>query len=519
MTDLWERAEKLPANERAAFLAWARQELARRRAAQLYPSAGALAAALDPKSRQTADLAMIDDALEWAFSTPDARLMISKPSQTGKSKRVAIWGMIRALILNPDRRIIIATHSEDLARTHSEEIRTILKTFGTGARDAMTGIPLPDRLGIGIGDKAAAGRWTLAGHDGGVVAVGTGTALPGKPADLLLLDDLYAGMLAADSPAERRRVNTWWDSVASQRPGPGAPIIMIGTRWNEEDAHAYLMSKMPGQWRVLNFPAIAEPGLHDSLGREPGVFLENPRGYTDWEAIRATKDARTWAAMYQGNPSPADGALFNQAWFDQHRLDAAPPLYRRIVAVDPAETGRGDEAGIVAAGLTSTGVVVLTDDESGHLSSAQWPRRACLLALRTDASELVFEAYSVPTTYEGLLTRAYQDLVIEASQSGGLVEGVRVPAGRPFLISPWKGSGNAVVRSTGLRHATSSGACRVVGYQLATMERQAVRWFETQHQPDRVAAATIAFDVLAPSQPAVVGGGAGSWGSMPDGLR
>src|SRR5690606_17153887 len=145
-----------------------------------------------------------------------------------------------------------------LARTHSEEIRTILKTFGTGARDALTGAPLPDRLGIGIGDKAAAGRWTLAGHDGGVVAVGTGTALPGKPADLLLLDDLYAGMLAADSPAERRRVNTWWDSVASQRPGPGAPIIMIGTRWNEEDAHAYLLDRMPGQWRVLNFPAIAE---------------------------------------------------------------------------------------------------------------------------------------------------------------------------------------------------------------------------------------------------------------------
>lgn len=518
MNEFWDRADKLPAEQRAAFVMWARQQLTRQRIAHEYPSAGALAQALDPETIQTPDLAMIDRELEWAFTTPGARLMISKPSQTGKSKRVAIWGIIRALILNPDRRVIIATHSEDLARTHSEEIRTIIRTFGTGARDALTGIPLPDQLGIGLGDKAAAGRWTLAGHKGGVVAVGTGTALPGKPADLLLLDDLYSGMDAADSPAERRRVNTWWDTVASQRPGPDAPVIMIGTRWNEADAHAYLMEREPGRWRVLNFPAIAETGLHDSLGRAPGVPLENPRGKTNWEAIREAKPARVWSSMFQGSPTPSGGTLFNSAWFERHRLEQAPGLYRRIVAVDPAETGKGDEAGIIGAGLAGDGTVVLTDDASGHMSSAVWPRAACLLALQTDASELVFEGYNSATTYDGLLVRAYKDLVVEAAGSGGAVEGRQVPLVRPFVITSWKGTGNALVRSTGLRHATSSGACRVVGHRCATMETHAVRWMEGQHCPDRIAAATIAFDVLAGGGEAVVGGGAGDWGNLPDGF-
>lgn len=518
MTDLWDRVESLPPAERQAFTSWAMQEIARRRVMAALPSAGALAAEFDPRNHQTADLAMIDEALEWAFTTPNARLMISKPSQTGKSERVAVWGMVRALIRRPDWRIIIATHSEDLARTHSERIRAILKTYGTGARDAQTGVLLPDRLGIGLGEKAAASRWTLAGQRGGVVAVGVGTALPGKPADLLLLDDLYAGMEQADSPAHRRRVNLWWDTVASQRPGPGAPIIAIGTRWNEDDAHAYLMEREPGKWRVLNFPAIAEKGLDDALGREPGVFLENPRGYTDWAAIRATKDARTWSAMYQCDPGPTDGALFAAAWFDTHRLDVAPPLYRRIVGIDPAETGKGDEAGIVAGGLDQRGTVVLTDDASGHMSSAQWPRAAILLALRTAASEVHYEAYSAPTTYQGLLERAYDDVVAEAAHTGGVVDGVPVPRVRPFAIYPWKREGNSLVRSTGFRHGTSSGKCRMVGHRLATMERQAVRWFEGQHCPDRVSAGTVVFDVLAPSQPAAITSGAASWGSMPSGI-
>ncbi|WP_280503835.1 hypothetical protein [Nocardia farcinica] len=526
MTDLFERASRLPTGQREAFMVWARRNLIRLETVRKYPTAGALAQALDPSTVQTADLRVIDEQLEWAFRTPGARLMISKPSQTGKSER-ALWGILRALLLDPDRRTIIVTHSEDLARIHSERLRLLLRTYGSDASDAMTGAPLPDRLGIGLGDKTSASRWSLAGHRGGVVAAGVGTALPGKPADLLLLDDLFAGMLAADSPAERRRVNTWWDSVGSQRLGPDAPCICIGTRWNEEDAHAYLLSQEPDRWRVLNFPAIAEPGVHDSLNRPYGVQLENPRGTTDWAARRDVLPARVWASMFQGNPTPSDGALFNPDWFKNHRLPETPALYRRLVGVDPAETGSSDEVGLIAGGLAADGTVVLTDDWSGQFSSAVWPRRACLMALATQAGELVFEAYSAPVAYQRLLEQAFDDLATEAVAGDGTVEAqfgdgtvgrVRVPASRPFLIKPWTRQGNAVVRSSGLRYAMSSGRCRVVGHRLATMEAVAIRWFESQHQPDRVAGATIVYDELAGGGGTALADDTGSWGDMPSGL-
>lgn len=526
MTDVWDRAAQLPIGQRAAFFAWARQELIRRAAVEQYPTAGALACALDPTTVQTPDLEMIDRELAAAQSTPPegtpaARLMISKPSQTGKSLRVAVWGTVHALMRHPDWRIIVVTHSEDLALTHSEAVRTIIRTFGTGARDSLTGAPLPDRLGIGIGNKSAASRWQLAGHKGGLVAAGVGTALPGRPADYMLLDDLFAGMIEADSQAHRKRVRTWWDTVGSQRLGPQAPAVMIGTRWNEEDAHAYLLSLEPDRWKVLNFPAIAEPGLPDALGREPGVPLVNPRGHTDWLQTKATKSERVWSSMFQGNPTPQDGTLFSTKWFNKWRLDDQPPLYRRIVAIDPAETGLGDEVGIIGAGTDEYGAVVLTDDASGAMSAAEWPRRACLLALRIGATEMVFEAYSAAITYGLTLKQTYENLVAEAaaSETPGYVEGVWVPESRPFLVQPWTGTGNALVRSIGLRNATSTGWCRVVRQRLATYEFKARTWHEGQHCPDRVSAATVAYNYLAGISDTGIADSTGSWGQMPDGIR
>lgn len=522
MTDLWERAAQLPPGQRAAFAVHARQTLIRREALRKWPTAGALAQALDPETVQTPDLEMIDRELAAAQTTPGSRLMISKPSQTGKSLRVAVWGTVHMLLRNPNARVIIVTHSQDLALTHSEAILTILRTFGTGARDALSNEPLPDRLGIGVSrrGKSAAGRWQLLGYKGGVVAAGVGTALPGRPADYMLLDDLYAGMAEADSEAHRKRVNLWWDSVGSHRPGPAASVVAIGTRWNEKDAHAYLQKREPGRWKVLNFPAIAEVGLPDALGREPGVQLQNPRGAKDWEEERAAQPARVWSAMFQGNPTPADGTLFSQAWFDQWRLHDMPELYRRIVAIDPAETGKGDEVGIVAAGVDQYGSVVFTDDHSRSLSALEWPRRALLLALRTGATEVHFEGYQVPLTYENTLKRAYGDLVTEAAQSDdpGFVEGIRVPEVRPFLISPWTRKGDAVVRSIGLRNATSTGWARVVQQRMATFEFMARTWQEGQHCPDRVAAAVVAFEVLYQGAEGGMSGGVDSWGSMSSGI-
>lgn len=514
-----------------ALLLRLKREATRVRIAGERPSAGKLAAYVDPMTVQTPALDVIDEGIEWALATPDARLAIAMSPQEGKSTRCAVWTPIRALQLDPERRIIVASYAEGLASEHARTARNIIENYGSRARDPLTGIPLPDKLGLELADdKSAAGHWTIKGHRGGVFAAGVGGGMTGRPADLIIIDDPYKNMEEADSPAYRAKVDEWFKAVVTTRLAPGAPIILIQTRWSEQDlagsllAHDRALPEGEREWRFLNIPALAEDGTPDALEREPGTYLQSARGRTpaDWERIRRAVGPRVWSALYQGRPTPAGGGLFSRDAFDRYRVEQRPAGTLRIVAVDPADTGKGDEAGVVAGCATGDGTYYWTGDWSGNMTSAEWAWRAVVAALETQAHEVAFEAYSAPTTYQRVIEEAWEDVArisrlltanggdqplaaaalaagprppANALEAVREVAGLRVPASMPFRVTPWKGRGNAEARAAGARQATSTGRLRVAGV-LPLLEEQASTWQTGQHCPDRVAAAVIVYERL-----------------------
>lgn len=511
--------------QRAALLHRLGREATRLDARARYPSAGALACAVDEKTIQTPALAVIDEAIEWALSTRDARLAISVPPQEGKTTRVGVWGTIRALVQDPDRRVVIASYSDSLARSTSRTARNVIRDHGTGAADPLTGAPLPDRLGLSLADdKSAAGNWKVAGHSGGCYAVGVGGSLTGQPAELLIIDDPLKGMAEADSKGERQKVVDWWDSVAQTRLAAGAPVIMIMTRWHEEDLIGHVTRQDPGRWRVVNIPAVSEGGIPDALGREPGVAMESARGRTpeDFEQTRAAVGERVWSALYCGVPTPSGGGLFSSADFNRHRVPEIPtPVAARLVSVDPAETGKRDEAGVLGVSVTADSRVWITDDVSGRMQSDEWARAAVLLALRTQATEVVVEAYTTGQTYQRVVEAAWrrvrdearllraegtfdaavqaytgqEDAPVDPMQALLDVDAVPVPdqAAAPFLIRLWRGKGDKVARASGARQAASTGRLRMVGAH-PELESQACRWLPGQDSPDRMDAMTQGYE-------------------------
>lgn len=525
------RADGWSDEQIAALMVRLKREATRVRLARENPTAGHLAASIDPMTRQTPALDMIDDGIEWALSTRDARLSISMPPQEGKSTRCAVWAPIRALQLDPDRRVIVASYAEGLAGEHARTARNIIEQFGSRARDPLTGVALPDKLGLELAaDKSAASHWTIKGHRGGVFAAGVGGGMTGRPADLIIIDDPYKNMEEADSPAYRAKVDDWFNAVVTTRLAPGSPIILIQTRWNEGDlagtlAHRDLeLPPEQREWRHINIPAVAEEGTLDSLGREPGQYLESARQRTpaDWERIKRSVGPRVWSALYQGRPTPAGGGLFSQSSFDRYRVEQRPTGTLRIVAVDPADTGKGDEAGVVAGCAAGDGTYYWTADHSGRMTSSEWAWRAVVVALETQAHEIAFEAYSAPTTYDRVIREAWEDVARTAAllrRTGGdqsraaqlLAEApraplrpaeavaevarLRVPASMPFRVTPWKGKGNAEVRAAGARQAHSTGRLRIAG-TLPLLEEQASTWQTGQHCPDRVAAGVIVYERL-----------------------
>lgn len=276
---------------------------------------GDLAKQTNPKTVQTPALDLIDKALVEAFNTPDSRLIISMAPQEGKSVRVANDFPIWALTQNPDLRIVTASYGQSLANRNGRAVRNRI----LGHKE----------LGLDIAkDNGSVSEWSIKGHEGGLLSVGIGAGVTGRPADMMIIDDPIKDRKEADSELQRDTVWDWWTDAASARLAPGAPVVIILTRWHQDDLAGRLIERDPDAgWKVINIPAQAdhrpEKGETDPLGREPGEFMISARGRTlkQWIQRMKTAGARTWASLYQGRPSPDAGGVFpaEEGWarYDQ----------------------------------------------------------------------------------------------------------------------------------------------------------------------------------------------------------
>jgi hypothetical protein len=472
-----------------------------------------LAQSCDPNYTITPAIDLVSRSVERVLREPNRHLLVTAPPQELKSTLCAIWTPLRALQLHPDWSIMVLTFADSLAEDHSFLMRQHIDQYGSGAIDTFTGEPLPDKLGISLlRERNAVGRWKIREGKGGLIAAGLRATVTGRPANLVIIDDPYKGPMEADSEATREHVLDIFRSVARTRLAPGGSMILIQTRWHPDDLGGHVIkdqsSRPPKErtWRYINIPAFSHPGVSDALNRpEPGMWMESARGRTveEFEETRKVLGERFWWAMYMGVPTPPEGGLFSQEWFDDHRLDTEPDVtLMRVVAVDPAETGYRDEAGVVAASLSRDGTVVLTRDKSGAMTSDQWSVAAVELALSTGATQIHVEAYTAGVTYVNAVKK-----VIKA-RLAGLVDHPTDTAEQcmqlfnaraaltALTVHQWTGQGDAVARSVLMRQAVEVGTCRVVGTEMDTMIDQAVKWKSGRHQPDRVAASVIAHGVL-----------------------
>lgn len=472
------------------------------------PTPADLAARFDPTYVRTPAGDLISREIVQALTAYDGRLTVSQPPQSGKSLTLR-WACVWLLLRDPDTRIVFASYAASLARTSGRIIRALIDTYC-----GPYGLRL-DR------SHADASDWQLDGHLGGVYSAGTFGALTGRACSAMIIDDPHPSMEAADSPTQRGAVLEWWSSVARTRLAPGAPVIGVATRWH----HLDLLSKfIADDWPRVNIPALADGKVLDSLGRPVGEYLQTPRNTTpdDWRNTRKESGERTWSALHQGDPTPAEGGAFKSGWFDTWRVTSLPTTgcLRPVVVVDPADNeGDGDEAGILlAVPHPESGRVFIVDDLSAPMTVARWARVALLTCVRRDAPTLAFEQSlsllpkRIRECWRGLhqqavaLHRVHYDPVAalarlvrvddsaetRAAIEQGLLELscedvatiVRIGESGPTLRKiPAKGSKES--RMLWAAPMFETGRAVIVGH-LPALEYQAAVWQQGMRSPDRV---------------------------------
>jgi predicted phage terminase large subunit-like protein len=262
-------------------------------------------------------LDVLDETLMKVSSGELKRVIVTMPPRHGKSERVSKKFPAWHVGKNPGDEIILASYSVDLSRG-----------FSRIARDTLTAHS--NTFGVKVDpNNQSAESWGIEGYRGGVTAAGVGGPITGKGARIAIIDDPVKNAEEANSEVMREKVWDWYQSTLYTRLTPDGRIIVVMTRWHEDDLVGRLLKKQKEEieagthvgekWTVINFPALAE--ADDYLGRAEGEALWPEFGFNRERMLQIFADVGSYVAnaLYQQRPSAAGGTIFKRIHFRYFR--------------------------------------------------------------------------------------------------------------------------------------------------------------------------------------------------------
>lgn len=231
----------------------------------------------------------IQDKLLEAFHKEKQRKIVNIPPQHGKSLLVSKYYIAWLLIQDPSLRIIFNSYSHVYATRWSIEVRDVLQRWSN----------------VKLRDDQCTKNYFVTEDGGYLYSTGMGGSLTGMSADIYIIDDPVKNAETAASESYRRQAKDYFLTVANTRLTQRGSIVIIQTRWHEDDLAGWLMNSNPELWDVLNLPALDE----DNNALWPEQY--------DAEYLQGIKEMvgnYVFSALYQGNPQPIDGGILKRDW-------------------------------------------------------------------------------------------------------------------------------------------------------------------------------------------------------------
>lgn len=249
-------------------------------------------------------------------------MIINTPPQHGKSTTITETLLSWYIMKHPDESVIQVSYGDDLAERFGKRNLEKVKEFGN-----IFGVEVDPK-------KATSKEFQILNHKGRVISKGIGSGLTGHSGHLIVIDDPIKNRTEADSDRTRDSVwNEFKDSILT-RTQAGSKVVLIMTRWHEDDLAGRILERMPNITTYVNYECECESD-DDPLGREKGEALcpEIGKG-NKW--LKEFKEAyiagdlvseeggggqRSWEALYQGHPSILEGNILKKAWWQRYDIE------------------------------------------------------------------------------------------------------------------------------------------------------------------------------------------------------
>lgn len=316
-------------------------------------------------------------AIQRCIEKPSGRLMLFMPPGSAKSTYGSVVTPSWAMGRKPGFKVIGVSYGSDMAKKFGRRTRSIIKQrkYSTLFDTALSG------------DQAAADEWALS-NTSEYMSGGILSGITGNRADLVVVDDPIKGRQDADSEVIRQRTKDEYEESVKTRLKPGGSIIIIQTRWHEDDLSGSILpdnyagesglivGKDGFEWEVICLAAKCERA-DDPLGRQIGEYI-----WPEWFDANHWRNfeqmPRTWNALFQQRPAPETGDYFKRDWV--HQVDIMPPASVMMIygASDYAVTSKGGDYTVhVVVGIDPEGRMWLLDLWRAQASSDVWVEAFC----------------------------------------------------------------------------------------------------------------------------------------------
>lgn len=334
---------------------------------------------------------LLIDALESVERGEIDVLIVTMPPGSAKSTYGSVAFPAWYLGRHPDRCVIAASHTSELAERFGRKVRNIVssaehvRAFPNGGLSA---------------DSKAAGRWDTE-QGGEYFAAGVGGSVTGRRADLAIIDDPVKSREEADSETIREKQWAWWRDDMTTRLKPGAAVVVIMTRWHEDDLGGRIIKDLQNSSQRVKLLSLSMEALeNDPLGRAVGDPLW-PEWFTPQMLETAKREPRTWSALYQQQPRPIGGGEFKIEWLSYWQRQ--PAATNKIILVDPSSgksRKRGDYTSMWVVGCGADGNDYVLDGIRDRLNLTERTEALFALVRRHKPAAVGYEQYGLQADIE-----------------------------------------------------------------------------------------------------------------------
>ena len=371
------------------------------------------------------------------------RICVNIPPRHGKSQLVSIFFPAWFLGRNPNKKVMMVSHTTDLAVDFGRKVRNLIST------DEYRAIFPTVKLAV---DSKSAGRWNT-NSGGEYYACGIGSSIAGRGADLLLIDDPHSEQDVINGNFETfEKAYEWFTFGARTRLMPQGRVAIIQTRWHMDDLTGRVTRDMAQNERADQYDVVEFPAILDIVNKKTKKAEQKPLWpeFFDLDALLRTKASMPtfqWNAQYQQEPTAEEAALVKREWWNVWKEDKSPSCEYIIMSLDAAAETH-NRADFTA--LTTWGVFLNEQVDAYNIILLNSIKKRMEFP---ELKELAMEEYSEwePDAF-----------IVEKKSSGTALYQEMRRMGLPVQeYTPHRGSGDKLARLNSVADIVASGLCWV----------------------------------------------------------